>query len=547
MRRRDAGMTLIELIVSVAVIGLIVVSISVAITVVLRQAPQTEARLDVSRWEQNLGTWLPADLASAEGLPADTPEHNDPDDSSDYPTDPDYPAPAGCGDCTDDVNVLQLHWGQGSGTTDVTYRYGVGADPDTYELRRVECTSSGCDSIVLARDLPAPDSDGTLPVAIQYPPDVASVDNAGNDTTTQSARNVTITIRDLNDPSGESDLVFSGGGANLTRLEPASIDKPDFLKSDSACGGPITLIVDESGSIGDEIDGAIGDVRDGVRSFVEIFSGTPTDLQIVRMDSVSSSLGAESADDWNVVFDMTDDVSGGAVERLLGDPDDESDSGLIGGIASGGLTNWEDAFFRALYWKDGNTYEEYGLATLKTPELIVFFTDGLPTTHRDDGTSYRSGEAPQEQWDYAVDSEYQAEAATNGYSVWGFSPRGWARTNTLIHATHGAPNTRLIGVGVGSAFNATMSLSSDTGLSASQRAAWESSSIPSEVLLGNLMIGALPDDYDDANQGYLVDDFAIDDDGDGSTGWDADIDTVDLLVTTEFRRVRRGARADRAE
>ena len=59
-------MTLIELVVSIAVVGLIAVVLAAAITVVFRQAPATAVRVDVARWEQNLGTWLPADLTSAE-------------------------------------------------------------------------------------------------------------------------------------------------------------------------------------------------------------------------------------------------------------------------------------------------------------------------------------------------------------------------------------------------------------------------------------------------------------------------------------------------
>lgn len=44
-------MTLIELLVSITVIGLIATVLAATITVVLRQSPETTARVDSARWE----------------------------------------------------------------------------------------------------------------------------------------------------------------------------------------------------------------------------------------------------------------------------------------------------------------------------------------------------------------------------------------------------------------------------------------------------------------------------------------------------------------
>jgi prepilin-type N-terminal cleavage/methylation domain-containing protein len=63
-RRSDAGFTLPELLITVAVFGLVVVVLAAAITVVLRNHAAADGRLNVARGEQSIDTWMPADLAS---------------------------------------------------------------------------------------------------------------------------------------------------------------------------------------------------------------------------------------------------------------------------------------------------------------------------------------------------------------------------------------------------------------------------------------------------------------------------------------------------
>ena len=65
-RRRDAGMTLPELLIAVTVIGLIVTVLASSLIVTIRSRSSTEGRLNVARAEQTIGMWLPADLASAD-------------------------------------------------------------------------------------------------------------------------------------------------------------------------------------------------------------------------------------------------------------------------------------------------------------------------------------------------------------------------------------------------------------------------------------------------------------------------------------------------
>ena len=62
--RRDGGYTLPELLIAVAMLGIITAVLSAAIIVVIRQQDSTVGRLDGARAEQSFDTWMPADLAS---------------------------------------------------------------------------------------------------------------------------------------------------------------------------------------------------------------------------------------------------------------------------------------------------------------------------------------------------------------------------------------------------------------------------------------------------------------------------------------------------
>ena len=72
-RRRDAGFTLPELLVTIIVLGSIVAVLSSAIIVTFQQKDNTEGRLNVTRAEQNVGMWIPADLASTGTVPSTDP------------------------------------------------------------------------------------------------------------------------------------------------------------------------------------------------------------------------------------------------------------------------------------------------------------------------------------------------------------------------------------------------------------------------------------------------------------------------------------------
>lgn len=152
-RRHDEGMTLPEVLIAIALLGMIMTVLSSAIVVTLRQQDNTEGRINVSRSEQTIGMWIPSDLASA----------------STVDTSPDV-TPCGAAVCdgidlSGGSNVLLLSWSTetgngGSVETNVSYHFAIADDGQTYELKRVVCSSSGghwtCSSFVVLRELPGP-------------------------------------------------------------------------------------------------------------------------------------------------------------------------------------------------------------------------------------------------------------------------------------------------------------------------------------------------------------------------------------------------------
>ena len=61
---RDAGFTLMEVLVVVLLVAVLASVMVAVVAVILRNAPSTEANADDSRSYQRLVTWLPRDVAS---------------------------------------------------------------------------------------------------------------------------------------------------------------------------------------------------------------------------------------------------------------------------------------------------------------------------------------------------------------------------------------------------------------------------------------------------------------------------------------------------
>jgi prepilin-type N-terminal cleavage/methylation domain-containing protein len=452
-RGRDGGMTLPEVLIAITVLGMIIAVLSSAVVVTLRQQSSTEGRLNVARSEQSIGMWLPGDLASA-GVVSVEPDwspcgHIEVDGAWE-PTGADCPPlglPAGS-------NALMVGWSFKDADGNVTYTnvsYQFYQDSDgTFSLARVECVSSGgswsCNHIVVLREL-APPPAGTpwVPgvtrpfwvIEISQPLAAAATSEdelaVGN---TKNAKRVIVTINGGGNAAGAGGGVnrisITAGGTTRRVIDGSSmVGAPSFVEARSLCGGPMTLLIDESNSIGRPGSGGsaenVNNVKQGVREFVTALTGTPVRLQVVGFHTFSHALGTTQ---WHRYFNMANDAE---VAELLAAIDtlrfDWSGSSPNGG------TNWEEGLFRAFYTQQGLTAEP-------VPNKVVFFTDGVPTFDR---LVHRTGDLPADPPDPGP-----AWADSNG-SV--YSQVAFNRADFIAREFRGPID--LIGVGVGAIASGT--------------------------------------------------------------------------------------------
>lgn len=426
-KQRDRGFSLIEVMMTTAVIGMVMAVVSTALVLTIRQQENTAGRLNVARGEQNLGTWLPADLASGEEVSID-------------------PAVSPCGtNCPSGTtvrgsNAIMLTWTSlGAGatssvetTTKVSYRY---AQVDGgYILERVECKTfdggpPSCQQHIVVSDMDAPPlgtnfvAGETAPswafeVTAPLPPDDdgSGVPTQQTEVNAKNAQRVMVTINggglSVGAGGGRNQIVLGAGGTQRLEIDGASVlGTPTFTQARSRCGGDIVIIVDESGSIGS----AITNVRDAVADFVETFTGTPVRLKVVRFSTRATVLGTTG---WSRWFNMLNDTD---VSQL---------TTATAGLVSNGGTNWEDGLHRTFYNSDGTVQSVI-------PDLVVFFTDGVPTYSRVDFTNAAGPTNPPARLDgypAATGNTYNQEA--------------WFRANHIAQTFRGS--VRFIGVGVGS-------------------------------------------------------------------------------------------------
>jgi prepilin-type N-terminal cleavage/methylation domain-containing protein len=133
--RRDGGFTLVELLITIAIQGIIVTAIGTAFVVFIRVAPGTEVRLDDARSTRGLATWLSHDTTSAPPFSTSDPRGWINTSSSTI--------------CPGDgENLLELSWnedGFSSVTYYATYR-GVVANGEL-SIVRFTCTDSGSGAV----------------------------------------------------------------------------------------------------------------------------------------------------------------------------------------------------------------------------------------------------------------------------------------------------------------------------------------------------------------------------------------------------------------
>ena len=401
---QDKGMTLPEVLIAIAITGLVASTLAMATTVILRQTDNTEGRANNARSEQNINLWMPTDLASAETVDKQPKSMPCGPNSPDGPA---FPAPA----CPPGVelrgsNALLLTWTGRvyDDTTNsivdtltvVSYRVVKEADGE-FRLYRVQCYSlagamATCQSLVVLRDLdPPPDTvewvEGVTPATwVMTVTDALLADDisgAGDEVelpdpgyNNKGAQRLVVTI------NGGGDAAGAGGGKNQISLSAGCTDRefglttddltgtPNFNAARSRCGGNFGMVVDRSTSI---TSSQMTSVKAGIIKFIDTFAGTPIKLQVVTFGNVAETLGSElGTDGWTKYFDM------------LVEADVEALKFRVNQIVSGGspaqYTNWEDGLLRMLRNKNGTVQAQL-------PGTLIFFTDGVPTKSRIEGTS----------------------------------------------------------------------------------------------------------------------------------------------------------------
>ena len=137
---RDAGMTLVELLITIVILGVISGAIGTAAIVFIKNERSSGDRLTASRYQQALNTWLPSDVQSA-----------DPTTFTAAATDPGNTTGCSGGPAFTGTNKLrlQLYAPPSGNATVVSYRL-TGSGP--YQLVRSWCSDTGAPQSILLVD-----------------------------------------------------------------------------------------------------------------------------------------------------------------------------------------------------------------------------------------------------------------------------------------------------------------------------------------------------------------------------------------------------------
>lgn len=165
---RDRGLTLTELLVVVALMGVIAVVTAAVFTAIVRSTPSAEASSDDARPLLGLSTWLPADISSTPFAP-----HSAPGPAWDR----DAGTSSGCSGGSPGVNLLRLNWSETFGdpatTSTFTSAYRYVDEGSGWKIKRYHCVNGGAPSVTnLTSVLPPIDETtwvaGTDPVVVEW-------------------------------------------------------------------------------------------------------------------------------------------------------------------------------------------------------------------------------------------------------------------------------------------------------------------------------------------------------------------------------------------
>jgi prepilin-type N-terminal cleavage/methylation domain-containing protein len=425
-RQRDAGFTLPELLIAIMISGILVVSISMAFTTVLRTQTQATNRLAESKDITFVQTWLPVDLSSAldtfsmpdeaalaAGLAAGTP-------SMAY----NATLPG-----VNVITVIRPDLEAGTGTYYlVAYRYhevGGKWQMSRFEIRNPGTASEVVKTVGVAYEMPAPPVGWDITQAPVHAVEVTS-------------RNQVI-LRPIGEDvkvNFESGNEFRTGGAGLSAENQLPTDYSGGFTDPSAppsrCGGRVALVIDTSGSVPAGRGGIPTELA--AVSFIDGFTGTPTTMSIngfdreaygmiwdtskpagtvargssngVRAPFVSLLNPGPAVDTMKKRITDLDNLDGawpgGGAAITARDPN--GDRVMWDQIGSG--TNWEDGLYMILRQSNGTPYG------VEQPSLVVFITDGEPTAVRTAaGGSNEVGTSTAKTPPIAIANELRAQGA----------------------------------------------------------------------------------------------------------------------------------------
>ncbi|HUS42152.1 MAG TPA: prepilin-type N-terminal cleavage/methylation domain-containing protein [Ilumatobacteraceae bacterium] len=404
MRRRDAGFTLPEMLISVAISGILIVAIAIAFTTVLRTEASASSRLAESKDITFVQTWLPVDLSSAIA------SHDEADEAALATalatSVPGGPPPMSVNhdfgpDSTNVLTLVRPDLDAGAGVYYVvTYRYEqVNGEwrISRYEIRNPGTPSETVKTVGVAYEVPSPPVGWVSKTTPTFAAEVIA--------RTQYIRPVGEDVKF----KFESGKTFVSGGGGLSAQNELDSNGSGGLKNPSAppsrCGGRIALVIDTSGSVpagnGDEA------TKDAAAGFIRGFTGTPTTLSLNGFDMEAYGMGITAGSKVNngvrspylslldpgptvegLVTRVTDldnfgppswpGAGGGPTSAKQAQRDPNGDGihwdQIYTSTKSG--TNWEDGLWNVFRDSSGNYYGT------EQPELLVFITDGEPNLVR---------------------------------------------------------------------------------------------------------------------------------------------------------------------
>ncbi len=398
----DAGFTLPELLITVAITGLLVAVMSAAMTVMFRATPQAEDRLSESKDITFLQAWVPVDLSSAIN------SYDDPDDAVVLQKLADQDPSMSYSADLPGTNVLTLvvpDLGSGSHQI-IAYRYAeVNGEWQLLRLviRNPGTASETVSTVGVAHELPGPPEDGSWTedmVPAQRPSHAFEITSRNQASVRPIGENVTVHFKSGN--------TFSTGGAglsaerNLTPNDPVTL--PDPTAPPTRCGGRVALLLDTSYSVPKFFQGG-GDLEAAAIGFIDSFQGTPTDVTILGFDGIAYQFYPNTGGSMGEYFSLLNpstsiteakaaiaslpdrDVAGQKVSYYIGDRNDPigwtqrhlDENGNVAKDSKGGDsgTNWSDALRAPFFDLDGNQRGS-------TPETVIFITDGQPNRRYSD-------------------------------------------------------------------------------------------------------------------------------------------------------------------